>query len=317
MSVDPSSAPDPAAAFETVRGLRVATPSSLHRLQGWLVRQAVKGLLPLRGAWPAVDVEPAPRTGRLSLELVSHCWNYSHLLECQLGSLVAHPPREVDVQMTVYFSREDARTTRLLERTAERQVPGVRWRWRELPKGQLFRRSIGRNDAALRTTADWVWFTDCDVLFTEGCLDGLAASLQGRTDRLVHPATEWLTPLLPDEAIQGGSEPELRDVTDGLELAEVPVTRAKGPLQITHGDVARAAGYCRDVSAYQRAEPRFAKCHEDTAFRWLLGTPGVPVEVHGVTRIRHRSKGRYASDSAAGWIRGWVRRAQDAVRHPG
>ena len=303
--------------FEEVRGLAVAPPSALHGVQGWLVRQAVKGLLPLRGCWPAVDVRPEPRTGRLSIELVSHCWGYSHLLECQLGSLLANPPADVDLTMTVYFSAEDARTLELLELAAEREAPGVRWCFRELPKGQLFRRSIGRNDAALRTAADWVWFTDCDVLLTEGWLDRLAAALQGRTDPLVYPASERLTPLLPDEAVRGGDRPELRDVVDDLELADVAVTRAKGPLQITHGDVARAAGYCRDVAAYQREEPSFAKCHEDTAFRWLLGTQGVALDVPGLARIRHRSKGRYGDGSGRGAVRGGVRRLQERLRHPG
>lgn len=308
---------DSSGAFEDLHDLKVAAPSRLNGLQGWLVRQAVKGLLPLRGAWPAVAVQPAGRTGRLSLELVSHCWNYSHLLECQLGSLAAHPPANVDVTMTVYFSREDERTSRLLERAADQVVPGVTWQWRALPKEQLFRRSIGRNDAALRTAADWIWFTDCDVLFTEGCLDGLAAALQGRVDRLVYPSEESLTPLLPDEAVFGSREPALRDAASAFDFVAVPVTRAKGPLQITHGDIARAAGYCQEISAYQRPEPSFAKCHEDTAFRWLLGTQGVPVDVAGVARIRHRSKGRYGGTSARGALRGWVRRVQEALRHPG
>jgi hypothetical protein len=74
-----------------------------------------------------MTVQPRPLEGRPSLELVSHCWSYLHLLECQLGSLVASPPSEVDVTMTVYFSREDPRTTRLLELAAEENPPNVRW----------------------------------------------------------------------------------------------------------------------------------------------------------------------------------------------
>ena len=293
--------------------LDVAPPSSLHAVQGWLVRQAVKGWLPLRSFWPATALEAAPRTGRLSIELVSHCWGYSHLLECQLGSLVAAPPASVDVTMTVYHSAEDRRTVDLLALTAEQRVPGVRWNWRNVPPEQLFRRSIGRNHAALATEADWIWFTDCDVLFTRGCLDGLADALQGRTDPLVYPSAELLTALLPEEAVRGGEAPALRDVADELDFVEVPVTRAKGPLQITHGDVARANGYCREIAAFQRPEESFAKCHEDTAFRWLLGTPGTPIEVPGLARIRHLAKGRYGE---AGALRRAVRRLQERLRHP-
>ena len=303
--------------FEDIDPPGVAARSALHGVQSWLVRQAVNGLLPLRRLWPPMTVAPRAREGRLALEVVSHCWNYSHLLECQLGSLVAHPPRDVDVTMTVYFSREDARTTRLLELAGERDVPNVRWSWRALDTPLLFRRSIGRNHAALTTTADWIWFTDCDVLFGDGCLDGLGAALQGRTDPLVFPAVERLTTLLEDEELVGADEPTLRTPPDDLEFVEVPVTKAKGPLQITHGDVARALGYCRDMAVYQRPEPSFAKCREDTAFRWLLGTQGVPVEVAGVSRLRHITKGRYSGSEASSAMRRSVRRLQDRVRHPG
>ncbi len=299
----------------------VAPPSSLHGLQSWLLRQAVKGLLPLRGFWPRYDLAPSPRPvagDRLTLELVSHCWDYAHLLEGQLGSLIANPPADLDVTMTVYFSREDKDTTRLLEACAERRVPNVTWSWRALPKERLFRRSIGRNHAALGTAADWIWFTDCDVLFGPGCLDGLAAALAGRTDALVFPAVEMLTELLPDDELAGARDGgSLHDPTADHSFVEVPVTKAKGPLQITSGDVARAAGYCRDIAAYQREEATFAKCREDTAFRWLLGTHGVPVDVPAVSRIRHRSKGRYNGSGASSSLRGAVRRLQERLRHPG
>ena len=312
-------------AFQDV-DLPVAAPSGLHGLQRWLLRQAVKGLLPLRGFWPRYDLAPSPEPAagaggsRLSLELVSHCWGYAHLLEGQLGSLLANPPAPCDVTMTVYFSREDEGTVRLLDACAERVAPNVTWSFRAVAKERLFRRAIGRNHAALVTTADWIWFTDCDVLFGAGCLDGLAAALAGRTDVLVFPSVEMLTELLPDEELSGGrgrgSGSALADPTADHEFVPVPVTKAKGPLQITHGDVARTVGYCRDLAAYQRPEPSFAKCHEDTAFRWLLGTPGTPVDVPGVSRIRHRSKGRYG-DAASGKVRGSVRRLQEKLRHPG
>lgn len=300
--------------FQVVEDLAVQPPSVLQGLQEWLVRQAVNGILPLRRLWPPLDVEPRPRSGRLSLEVVSHCWNYSHLLERQLGALVAHPPRNVDLTMTVYFSREDERTTRLLELASKERIEGVRWSWRELRPEHLFRRSIGRNHAALSTTADWIWFTDCDLVFEEGCLDALGGALQERTDPLVYPCIERLTSLLPDEAVASTEEPRLCPPGEELEFTEVPVTRAKGPLQITHGDVARAMGYCRDLAVYQRPEKSFAKCREDRAFRWLLGTQGTPLDISGVARIRHRSKGRYSGWGAGVAVRSSVRRLQEKLR---
>jgi len=304
-------------AFEDFAELEVAARSPLHGLQSWLMRQAVSGLLPVRRLWPPMAVEPRPLEGRLSLELVSHCWNYSHLLECQLGSLVASPPAEVEVTMTVYFCREDERTTSLLELAEAERVPNLHWSWRALPREQLFRRSIGRNHAALRTEADWIWFTDCDVLFGPGCLDGLGQALQGCTEPLVYPAVERLTNLLPDEELGAGAEPELRLPPAGLDFVDVPVTRAKGPLQITHGDVARAMGYCRDLAVYQRPEPAFAKCREDTAFRWLLGTQGSPIHFEGLSRLRHLEKGRYSGSASRSAVRQVTRQLQERLRHPG
>src|SRR5690554_1584678 len=83
----------------------------------WWWRLLAGGALPAR--WferglPPVDARAA-RTGRLSLEVVSHCWNYAHLLVYQLSSLVLNPPRELDVTMTVFHAVEDERTVRLLE----------------------------------------------------------------------------------------------------------------------------------------------------------------------------------------------------------
>ena len=304
-------------AFEDIHIETLAEPKPWHSVQAWLIRQASSGWLPLRGFWPAMEVDPEPKTGRLAIEVVSHCWQYSHLLECQVGSLVQNTPEEVDVTLTVYFSREDSRTTELLKLAAAETVPNVRWSWRALPKEQLFRRSIGRNHAALNTTADWIWFTDCDVLFGPGCLDSLSRSLQGATSPLVFPAVERLTTLLSEEELASGAEPSLRTPPSGVEFVDVPVSKAKGPLQITHGDVARAMGYCRDLDVYQKPEPAFAKCREDTAFRWLLGTQGEPVQVEQVSRLRHLQKGRYSGSSSNSRLRQAIRRLQDWRRHPG
>jgi hypothetical protein len=294
--------------------LGVAPPSSLHGLQGWLMRWAASGWLPIRGFWPRAEFEPQAKGGRLRIEIVSHCWNYSHLLEHQLGSLVLHPPREVEATMTVYFCREDRRTARLLEVAAKQEPANVRWQWRALAKEHLFRRSIGRNHAALATRADWIWFTDCDLLFGEGCLDALGRALQGRVEPLVYPRQENLTTLLDDAALAGEAEPRLRQPSGELEFSSTIATKAKGPLQITHGDVARALGYCRDISCYQRAEREFQKCREDTAFRWILGTHGVPIDLPGVSRLRHASKGRYHGSEASNKLRLFARRLQERWR---
>ena len=292
--------------------------SAGHRFQLAFYRLAATGFLP--ASWfepglPPVEQRSA-RKGRLSLEVVSHCWNYSHLLTYQLSSLVLYPPRDIDVTMTVFYCPEDVRTVRLLEYYSERQVHGVRWNWRPLPRQQLFRRAIGRNLAALETRADWVWFTDCDLMFRDKCLDTLASLLQGRRDALVFPAEERCTDLLAEDdpmLSTVAAEPRVLDI-DASDFVTYRRDRATGPLQIAHGDVCRAVGYCRGIRVYQTPEETFAKCQEDRAFRWLLRSQGEPLPIPGVYRIRHVRKGRYTGSAGGNRLRTWLRVVQSRVR---
>ncbi len=219
-------------------------------------RIAVSGFLPVswfREVDPAT-VSKAKKTGKLSLEIVSHCWRYGHFLTYQLSSLVNHRTNKFDITMTVFHVPDDEAVTRVLEYFGRMEVPGIIWNWQPLPKEKLFRRSIGRNLAAKDTQADWIWFTDADIIFHENCLDTLADLLQGRDDGLVHPTIGLGTSLLPeDDAI-------LNKGREGPTLLEIPIEqfkpyggprkKAKGPHQITHGDIARACGYCDSISHY-------------------------------------------------------------------
>lgn len=288
-------------------------------LQLAFYRLAAKGMVP--PAWFEPDL-PSPaaraaRRGRLRLEIVSHCWRYAHFLVYQLSSLVRFPPQDIDVVMTVFHAPEDSDTVSLLEYFSGIEVPNVRWNWQSLPREQLFRRGIGRNQAALHSDADWLWFTDCDLMFREHCLDTLASLLQGRTDALLFPQEERCTHLLPENnpMLQAGHKgPAVLDIDDSAFVTFRP-SRATGPLQIAHGDVCRAVGYCRNIALYQQPSDSFAKCHEDRAFRWLVRSQGVPLPVPGVYRIRHVQKGRYAGGETHSRLRTLLRRYQSARRH--
>ena len=304
-------------------GARV--PGLVERLAGGLTERALGllagGPVPARLLYPAPPPEAAraARAGRLSIEIVSHCWNYSRLLAHQLTSLLDHAVLDADVTVSVFHAAEDASTVRALEFFGAHEVPNVAWRWRALPAPELFRRAIGRNLAAKGTTADWVWFTDCDMTFQSDCLDSLNAALQGRTDALVHPRIESKTDAYAalGELARGEAPGNALEVprplrVDPADFVPHAVARATGPLQIVHGDVARAVGYCDAVDFYQRPVPRFAKCTEDRVFRWLLGTQGVPVDVDGACRVQHVNKGRYGAGDAG--VRRRVRALQDRAR---
>lgn len=297
-------------------GVPPSTPDTgglVSAVQGYYYRLAASGLVPR--TWHERRLPPPEarqaRSGRLTLEVVSHCWRYARFLQYQLSSLVLNPPRELDIVMSVYYAEEDGETRALLERFAAIEVPNLRWNWQALPKEALFRRAIGRNHAALASAADWLWFTDCDLLFREGCLDGLAQLLQGRRDALVFPSVEYCTPLLADDDPSLNPDPArglLIDIDAQLFSARKR-SRATGPLQIVHGDVARACGYCDALAYYQRPALQWQKAHEDRALRWLLGSQGVPLAIPGVYRLRHASKGRYTGNPWMNRLRGALRAA--------
>ena len=284
----------------------------------WFLRLAASGLAPPRWFLPSLPAEHerAARTGRLSVEIVTHCWGYAHMLAYQLSSLVLHPPERIDVTMTVFHAAEDEDTVALLDYFGALDVPGVTWNWQVLDKGRLFRRGIGRNLAARATKCDWVWFTDCDVVFHAGCLDGLGDAVQGRRDALVFPREEQCSVLLEP------TDPMLHAARTAPCVVDIDVTRftprqrdrATGPLQIAHGDIARACGYCDGIRLYQKPSRKWAKAHEDRAFRWLLRTQGEPIDVPGVYRILHATKGRYQGSRLSNAIRTMIRRIQARFR---
>lgn len=286
-------------------------------LEQALYRIAAAGLIPSRWflAPPARESLP-PRRGVLELEIVSHCWQYGHLLAYQLSSLVNFPPAKARVRMTVFHAQEDARTRAVLAYFSGFAVPGVTWNWQPLTPPELFRRSIGRNRVARTTTADWVWFTDCDIVFHRDCIDALATELQGRQDLLAYPTHERITPLLEeaDPVLAAGRDrPRVADIdTRQFELAANP-PKAKGAYQVVHGDVARQCGYCEQIPIYQRPAARWAKTYEDTAYRWLLGTDGVGLDVPGVHRIRHVRKGRYGENVTTARVRGKIRETREGL----
>ena len=299
-----------------------ATASATDALKLLFFRIASGGVIPSRSFEKRLPpkTERHKKTGELSLEIVSHCWQYSHMLQYQLSSLVLYAPTRCKVTMTVFYSEEDADTVALLDFFSTQVTPAVTWNWQPLHRHSLFRRAIGRNIAAKSTSADWVWFTDCDLLFHENCLDTLSDKLQGLDEALVHPNEERTTPLLSDnDSLLTSNSDNGKPVfsvcdIDTNRFETHQRNRATGPLQITHADVARAVGYCDALDVFQKPDTRWRKTYEDTAYRWLLGTQGFGVDVPGVYRIRHIEKGRYKQDSIQTSVRQKTRELQSNIR---
>jgi len=247
----------------------------------------------------------------LHLEIVSHCWQYAHMLNFQLSSLVNHPPTNFKLTYTLFHAAEDTKLKQLISRYDRMQVPGISWQWRELSRQELFRRAIGRNRAATQTQADWIWFSDCDLIFHDNCLHSLATALNGVNEPLVFPDHEFVTELLESEhpmLKQSINEPATIDTSL---FTENQIAKAKGAFQIVHGDIARACGYCKEMSMYQKPMQHWSKTYEDSIFRRLIKSEGTPVCIDGLYRIRHREKGRYVKGSPLSRLRKGIRLATD------
>jgi hypothetical protein len=230
----------------------------------------------------------------VNLEIVSHCWHYSPHLTYQLSSLVLFSPSETQVTMTVYYNEDDTDTIAVRDFFDHIEIDNVTWSWRQLPKEHLFRRSIGRNHAALETKADWIWFADADMCFRDRCLDTLASIAKETQAELLYPRFIRITQLrdVGDRLLEAVADhPRLVDLAPE-EFVPLRYRRAIGGAQIVRGDTARRLGYNRDSRRCQRPRTRWDRTRDDVRFRRSLEKPGVPIELPELYRIRHGTFGR-------------------------
>lgn len=294
----------------------MALKESFYTLQEFMLRFAASGLVPARWVFnvPKTSQLTKPAAAPETIEIVSHCWNYSHLLSYQLMSLVDNPPQQFSIRFTVFYSKEDKATVKLLNQYSAVRRDGIQWNFIELDKNALLRRAIGRNQAAKNTSADWIWFTDCDLVFGKDTFNSLAHELTGQRSLLVFPETVKRTSLLEkNNKLLTCDEFNVDDCLKGGSVKFHTFEKATGPVQIVHGPSARKYGYCDQLACYQQPQERWVKTYEDRAFRWLLGTHGEPINVADVSIIRHVEKGRYGSDSALSKLREMNRKIKDKL----
>lgn len=284
----------------------------------FLLRFAASGYLPARWFYHAPrkkHISAKPKAPK-SVEIVSHCWQYSHLFVFQLQSLINHPPEQFKIIFTGFYSKCDKQTAQLVAHYQQKQIDNVEWNFVALPKETLLRRAIGRNKAAKSTKAEWIWFTDCDVIFGPDTFSSLFEQLSQERSILVFPKKVNRTALLcKNDSVLN------KNCDAGVDLAVLETCKFKahtfekatGAVQIVAGDIARKYGYCEGVRCYQQPQERWVKTYEDRAFRWILGTHGTPLKIKHVSVIRHEEKGRYKKNTFSARLRTANRRMKDRL----
>lgn len=300
----------------------MSLPTMMNSGLEFFLRFAASGYVPARWFYPTpsdpfINHNPKPLK---SFEVVSHCWQYSHLLAFQLQSLVDYPPEDFEIIYTGFYSESDTKTVELIAHFEQLNVKNIRWNFQPLPKTSLLRRAIGRNQAAKSTRADWIWFTDCDVIFGPETCSSLRKQLSKERSILVFPEHVRRTALLcKNDVLLDSCKSKVKKF--GVDLS-VPVPqkfkqhtfeKATGAVQIVHGDAARKYGYCEQINCYQQPQERWVKTYEDRAFRWILGTHGAPRPIKQVSIIRHEEKGRYKKDTLSARLRTANRRLKDKL----
>jgi len=291
----------------TARKSSEAMSNWMFRVKETFYRVAAAGTLPARMFEPRMPREPlVARTGRLHVEIVSHCWRYSHLLRFQLSSILLYPPQHTQLTLTIISSPEDQETGELLSFYASKPVRNVTWNFVSVDKSQLFRRAIGRNLRAKSTQADWIFFSDCDQMFYHDAIDQLGTALQGRQEPLLFPriVKRSLRVHSVDEVLRTDVPSSSRWIVEADAKYFDPSVhdKAVGGTQIVHGDVARQIGYCEAIPFYQQPVTTWRKTYEDRVFRWLLGTHGMAIDVPHIYRIEHHQKGRYENRIGPKWL---------------
>jgi hypothetical protein len=233
-----------------------------------------------------------------TIEIVTHAYaevlpHYAACLNYQLSSLWLHPPKECQVEVTVCYCTTDQKTKRVLDwfYGLSPVVDGVSLNYLAYDRQHLGRRCIGRNDAALETAADIVWFTDVDHVFRDGVLDSLANYVWDNQTKMVYPQTIQIhrDHATGDQALAKAVKPGLIDI-DPVEFVNKQYNRAIGGIQIVDGDFARCHGYLDQNARYQRpTSTPFGDFKDDVSFRHFCEISGdvLAVDLPGVYRLRH------------------------------
>lgn len=243
----------------------------------------------------------------MSLRIVTHCYaqsysQYAIFLRYHLSSLLLYPS-EWPVRVTVAYCTQDDSTCNVIDAFKKRGDLAIDLL--PLSPKSLFRRSIGRNIAAQKSTEDLIWFCDVDHVFGPGCINALMETWfkfqfdsHEPTPVMMYPKEIQIheTHQIGDAIAYGGS----LAVCKSTELEQIDLTqfvskkynRAIGGVQIVDGEFCRQHGYLNHSKKYQTDRKDgipFGDFRDDIAFRHHCGLHGKikAIDLPGIYRMRH------------------------------
>ncbi len=236
----------------------------------------------------------------MKLEIITHCWRYSRVLNYHLSSFVIHPPAPVEVSLTLFYDPADVGTVQVLEYFQKHHANQIPITPCPLPLPTLLRRVIGRNIASRATDADFVWYADCDEIFGENCLRTLSNLAPDFDDNMIYfPGIIQInkTHELGDEYARRARVPSIYTVNP-KDFMDERMKKAIGGIQIVTGDTARKRGYIDDPHFQQdviRIALKWGMVYEDPEYRGKYGLNcgrGTPISLPNLFRIRQLVHGR-------------------------
>lgn len=226
----------------------------------------------------------------MKIEIVTHCYagdipQFAYMLDYQLKSLHSGLSGKWH-QITVCCCSEDLLTVQVIKDHFE--LLRGRIKIMSLNRGELFRRSIGRNRAALNTSADLVWFTDADHWFTDQCFDHL---INVHRSLRKDPVLLWPGTVMKTIGTEWGDRLP-NSINDPVDYESARYSRAIGGVQIVNGNYCREFGYLNGHRKWMKPTDGirpFPDFRDDVAFRKAAGRHGdqIEIDVPGIRRIRH------------------------------
>lgn len=229
------------------------------------------------------------------IELIVHCYaiklpQYATLLRYQLASMVKWVPH-TNVKVTVCCSPFDTLVTGVLNEFSVKNSWLVKSFYQS--EGSLFRRSIGRYHilTELDDRTKVIWYTDCDHVFGEACIDTAYKLVVGR-GRMVYPRKIKISKSheIGDWQIEEGKGPHFPEIYPA-DFVTKRYNRPIGGTYIIDADFVREHGYLPD-SKWQN--PRkdgkpFKDFRDDVAFRKYVANHSTieAVNIPNLYRVRH------------------------------